>query len=305
MPWVKAQLRGQTVFARVNEAGSFLIEDGRVEIRYKPNDGRLYRAKADGLTMVDAKLLPEDTCSDASPVSQNKPQQNSPPNSAAPALAVQSQPSPRPSTMPPPSSKIPSLMPYKPGASSPPGPLSSRTGPASSPPSSVSRTSNNTTTTASSNSSPKTGSAPSNETPGFAFIAYADGACSGTPGPAGLGVLFVDGRDTIELSEYLGSATNNIAELTAILRAIEFGANKSGKMLIYTDSQYSIGVLTKDWKAKANTELVAKLRKAIKERGDVELRYVKGHAGIDGNEKADELARMAITTRGTTCNKLS
>ncbi|MCA9610919.1 MAG: ribonuclease HI, partial [Myxococcales bacterium] len=82
-----------------------------------------------------------------------------------------------------------------------------------------------------------------------AIVVYADGACSGNPGPAGLGVVVVDGDAREELSEYLGRGTNNIAELTGILRAAEKLREREAPIRIYTDSKYSIGVLTKGWKA--------------------------------------------------------
>jgi ribonuclease HI len=128
-------------------------------------------------------------------------------------------------------------------------------------------------------------------------LAYSDGACSGNPGPAGLGVVIVTESERIELSEYLGTATNNIAELTAVLRAIE-AIRPAIPTVIYTDSSYAIGVLQKGWKAKANVELVDRLRREIGKR-DVELHYVPGHAGVELNERADELARLAIETRAS------
>jgi ribonuclease HI len=100
-----------------------------------------------------------------------------------------------------------------------------------------------------------------------------------------------------ELSEYLGTATNNIAELTAILRVAEKYAGDPRPVEIRTDSQYSIGVLSKGWKAKANTELVAEVRRALAMMADVHLTYVPGHSGFAGNERADELARAAIVAR--------
>jgi ribonuclease HI len=129
-------------------------------------------------------------------------------------------------------------------------------------------------------------------------LAYADGACKGNPGPAGLGVVLMDAEGRHELSEYLGDATNNIAELTAILRAVE--RSVPGRPLrIFTDSTYSIGVLQKNWKAKANVELVAAVRAAMKRHGQVMLFHVRGHAGIPLNERVDELAVEAVTTRRT------
>ena len=68
-------------------------------------------------------------------------------------------------------------------------------------------------------------------------------------------------------------------------------------MRIYTDSQYAIGVLTKGWKAKANVELVARVRAALKQLKDVELHYVRGHSGVPLNERADALAVDAVQKR--------
>ncbi len=127
--------------------------------------------------------------------------------------------------------------------------------------------------------------------------AYTDGACSGNPGPAGLGVVLSHGAHQFELSEYLGEATNNIAELTAILRVLEYSADKQAPVLVHTDSKYAIGVLTQGWKAKANQVLIETIRKALRAVQKVSLKYVPGHAGIEKNERADVLARQAITTR--------
>ena len=63
---------------------------------------------------------------------------------------------------------------------------------------------------------------------------------------------------------------------------------------VMTDSSYCIGLLTKGWKAKANQDLVARLRAKMSEFSDVRMIKVKGHAGIPENERADELAREAI-----------
>jgi ribonuclease HI len=128
-------------------------------------------------------------------------------------------------------------------------------------------------------------------------IIYADGACSGNPGPAGIGVYLHDSRGEQEVSEYLGQGTNNIAELVAIQRALELCPDKSALIKIHTDSAYSIGVLTQNWKAKANQELIATIRAQL--RGFARVKFIKvaGHAGIPGNERADMLARRAVTER--------
>ncbi len=131
------------------------------------------------------------------------------------------------------------------------------------------------------------------------IVVYADGACSGNPGPAGLGVVVIEGDAREELSEYLGKGTNNIAELTGILRAAERLRERDAPIRIYTDSQYSIGVLTKGWKAKKNQELIREVEAALAALADVELHYVPGHAGHALNERADELARAAILARAS------
>jgi ribonuclease HI len=133
--------------------------------------------------------------------------------------------------------------------------------------------------------------------PANAWIAYTDGACSGNPGPAGCGIVIVSpAGKSHEGFEYLGEATNNVAELTAILRALEWVPAGAAALLVHTDSQYSIGVLQKGWRAKANQELVAKT-KAVLEARRARLIYVPGHSGVPLNERADELAREAIARR--------
>jgi ribonuclease HI len=129
-------------------------------------------------------------------------------------------------------------------------------------------------------------------------VAYTDGACSGNPGPAGLGVVLLHGDERRELSEYLGVGTNNVAELTAILRALE-ALDKDLPLLVHTDSQYAIGVLTKNWKAKANQELIQRIKQRMGEVKQLRLVYVPGHAGVPLNERADALARAAVAARAS------
>jgi ribonuclease HI len=227
MPWIEATLRGQRVLARARADGSFAEEGGRVEIRYRPDDPRAYRAAARNLVVIPgASLEPDDRCVPAA----------APTATAAPAAR-------------------------SPGAA----PAKTR----------------------------------EHAVPASAWQAFTDGACSGNPGPAGSGVVLVEpGGKLHEGLEYLGDATNNVAELTAILRALEWIPADVGPIVVHTDSQYAIGVLQKGWKAKANQELVARVKRVVQERGAL-LRYVPGHEGVPLNERADELAREAITTRRT------
>jgi ribonuclease HI len=141
---------------------------------------------------------------------------------------------------------------------------------------------------------------------------WTDGACSGNPGPMGIGVVVLANGDRKELGEYLGVGTNNIAELTAIERGLELvaelpppaatagqtgGAATAARMRrvrVYSDSGYAIGLLEKGWKAKANQELVARLRKRVDAVPNLEFVKVPGHAGVPENERCDQLARDAI-----------
>ncbi|MEO0326858.1 MAG: ribonuclease H, partial [Myxococcota bacterium] len=135
--------------------------------------------------------------------------------------------------------------------------------------------------------------------PAGEVLAYCDGACSGNPGPAGLGVVLrYDGVERV-LSEYLGQGTNNVAELTAILRACEGAPDLERPLRVYTDSTYSINMLTKGWKAKANRQLITETKDVLAAFRDVRLHYVKGHAGVPLNEKADALAVAAVDARAT------
>jgi len=133
------------------------------------------------------------------------------------------------------------------------------------------------------------------EPPANAIHVWTDGACTGNPGPAGLGVVIIDGKERRELSEFLGMGTNNIAELMAILRGLEEVRDRERPVIVYSDSAYSIGLLSKNWKAKANVELVEKLRKLVRQFADLRFVKVAGHAGVALNERVDELARLAVS----------
>ncbi len=125
---------------------------------------------------------------------------------------------------------------------------------------------------------------------------YTDGASSGNPGPSGAGVVMLYGEHRKELSKYLGNTTNNVAELTAIQIALTNLKTTTKPVVIYTDSSYALGVLTKGWKAKKNRALIEKIKKQMEPFKALSFIKVAGHAGIPENERADQLAVKAITS---------
>jgi ribonuclease HI len=139
---------------------------------------------------------------------------------------------------------------------------------------------------------------------GGAIEVWTDGACSGNPGPMGIGVVVLAGPQRKELGEYLGIGTNNIAELVAIERGLDLATEiaqeskdvdpRMRRIRVYSDSGYAIGLLSQGWKAKANQDLVARIRKRVTAVPNLEFVKVRGHAGVPENERCDRLAREAI-----------
>jgi len=134
---------------------------------------------------------------------------------------------------------------------------------------------------------------------------YTDGACRGNPGPGGWGAILRSGEHVKELKGAEPLTTNNRMELTAAIQAL--AALKRGcDVVLYTDSQYvRKGILEwmpqwklRDWrtadkKPVKNVDLWQALEREIA-RHKIEWHWVKGHAGVPGNERADQLANAAI-----------
>jgi ribonuclease HI len=129
------------------------------------------------------------------------------------------------------------------------------------------------------------------------ILAFTDGSCRGNPGPAGSGVAirFPSGGG-IDASRSLGRATNNVAELTAIQTALELldDADPGARIAVFTDSAYAHGVLVEGWKAKANQELIADIKERLAGFENLELYWIAGHVGTEGNERADALANEGV-----------
>lgn len=136
-------------------------------------------------------------------------------------------------------------------------------------------------------------------------ILYTDGACSGNPGPGGWGAWLVSGSHSKEITGGMKETTNNQMELTAAIEGLNALKAKS-EVVLYTDSVYVKDGITKwihNWKKNGwrtanrkpvkNAELWQALDAAV-ERHDITWKWVKGHAGDPGNEKADELARQGM-----------
>lgn len=140
------------------------------------------------------------------------------------------------------------------------------------------------------------------------IVVFADGACTGNPGPGGWGVVIAtpDGHVT-ELGGFERETTNNKMEMTAVGRALRHLETTEGPVDIFTDSTYVIHGITKwvwgwrknGWKTAegkdvANAEfwkrLMALLAKRDKEKSPVAFKYTRGHVGIPGNERVDEIA---------------
>lgn len=134
---------------------------------------------------------------------------------------------------------------------------------------------------------------------------FTDGACSGNPGPGGWGALLRYGTKERELFGGEKDTTNNRMELTAVIRALET-LTRPVKVRVHTDSTYVQQGITKwihGWKKNgwrtSNKEPVknADLWKLLEEaatRHHVEWHWVKGHAGHEGNERADALANKGV-----------
>jgi ribonuclease HI len=134
---------------------------------------------------------------------------------------------------------------------------------------------------------------------------FTDGACSGNPGPGGWGAVLRYGDVEKEMNGGEPATTNNRMELMAAIMAIE-AVKRPCEIHLHTDSEYlrqGITTWIHSWKARGwktadkkpvkNVDLWQRLERAI-ETHDVHWHWVKGHSGHVENERADELARLAI-----------
>ena len=134
---------------------------------------------------------------------------------------------------------------------------------------------------------------------------YTDGACRGNPGSGGWGCIIFENGNEKEIRGYKAQTTNNRMELTAVIEALK-STTVDSSIVIYTDSKYVMdginqwivkwkknGWMTAAKKTVKNKDLWLLLDKLICSR-KINWVWVKGHAGNQGNERADYLANLAI-----------
>lgn len=135
---------------------------------------------------------------------------------------------------------------------------------------------------------------------------YTDGACKGNPGPGGWGALLQAGAQEKEIFGGEAQTTNNRMELVAVIRALQ-ALKRPSRLVIHTDSQYvqkgisewihgwkARGWLTADRKPVKNADLWRELD-ALTAGHQISWRWVRGHQGHPGNERADALANRGVT----------
>ena len=138
------------------------------------------------------------------------------------------------------------------------------------------------------------------------IIIHTDGACSGNPGPGGWGAILEWNGHRKELKGGEPETTNNRMEMMAAIKALEALKRSDKDIILITDSVYLRDGITKwihGWKKRGwktadkkpvkNVDLWQHLDELVRQHS-IECRWVKGHAGDPGNERADELAREGL-----------
>lgn len=134
------------------------------------------------------------------------------------------------------------------------------------------------------------------------YIAYTDGACSGNPGRGGWASIILSPKGSVkEIGGSQNTTTNNKMELTAVIETLRILKPRS-ELILLTDSSYVLNGITKwiygwkknNWRSSsgeevANKELWQDLYE-VSRNHKIDWRYCRGHIGIAGNERADEIA---------------
>ena len=146
---------------------------------------------------------------------------------------------------------------------------------------------------------------------------YTDGGCINNPGPGGYGAVIINGETAQEISGGYRYTTNNRMELMACIVALS-SLKKPASVTLHSDSKYVVDGITKGWakgwrannwikpsnkKPALNPDLWDQLLKLC-EKHDVEFKWVKGHAGIEFNERCDVLATEAAQKNPQAADKV-
>jgi ribonuclease HI len=153
--------------------------------------------------------------------------------------------------------------------------------------------------------------------PSRCITLHTDGACSGNPGPGGWGAVLCSyaGGVLTKQKDISGSeinTTNNRMELSAAINGLRELNNRCIAVFVFSDSKYVIDGITShitNWKTNGwktagkkpvkNTDLWRELDELSEAFDDLNWKWIKGHAGVPHNERADDLARQAIETART------
>lgn len=263
MPWARRRYRKNKVWVEVDETDALVLDErGFAHVRYKPDDDRTYTAKPVEIGPVGDSPPPP-----TGPAGGSTAQEAGVPAAPAAPRRPRKKAAPRAAAI----------------AAAPADAAPARSSAEPPPP-----------------SPDEISEGPGDDVPalaGLAVHAYTDGASLGNPGPAGAGVVLLFREHRKEASIYLGTTTNNVAELTGILEALRLVRRRDLPVRVHTDSTYAIGVLEGSYRPKANRELIAQIRTEMNDFADLRLVKVLGHSGIEWNERADELAGQAAKSK--------
>lgn len=134
---------------------------------------------------------------------------------------------------------------------------------------------------------------------------YTDGACSGNPGPGGYGVIIKKDEKVIELSQGYIRTTNNRMELLSVIKALEYIGDTQDDIIVTSDSKYVTDAYNAHWiegwkkknfKNVKNLDLWQRLI-TLTDKYKPRFVWIKGHAGHKENERCDELAVKAYSSK--------
>lgn len=148
-------------------------------------------------------------------------------------------------------------------------------------------------------------------TPANAIVIYTDGGAINNPGPGGYGIVIIDGGKRREISGGYRLTTNNRMEMTACIVALQEVIEQGRPIVLYSDSSYLVNGVEKGWARSwkkrgwrksdgapaLNPDLWKQLLDLL-DQGEVELRWVRGHAGNELNERCDQLAVASARKNG-------